>query len=199
MIMTKKQAVTAVIFSGILALLPGCWPFGKKEMKQQKQTLYVINVLDKESYEDCNIAGSINVPFQDVESFAKDLDRATEMVVYCANYMCAASGSAAQKLKEMGFEKVWAYEGGSAEWYQLGSKEQDKYPVHGSCKASYLTAANQKPEHTEADVLIISAQALREKMLAGGLINRARLKFRLKKAHNKWRHSQVVRHGSAKP
>ena len=72
------------------------------------------------------LQGSINVPFEEVETFAKDLDRDAEMVVYCANYMCTASGAAAQKLKEMGFENVWAYEGGTAEWYQMGLKAEGK-------------------------------------------------------------------------
>lgn len=166
----KKQVVTAVVFASVLALLPGCWPFGKKDSQEQKPSLYVINVLDKESYDDCNIAGSVNVPFADVESFAKDIDRNTEMVVYCANYMCTASGAAAQKLKEMGFEKVWAYEGGTAEWYQLG-KADSNYPVKGSCAASYLTAANEKPAEEASDVTVITAAQLREKMVAQGLIS----------------------------
>jgi rhodanese-related sulfurtransferase len=170
MIRMKKQVVTAVLLSGVLALLPGCWPFGKKDVQEQKPSLYVINVLDKESYDDCNIAGSVNVPFKDVESFAKDLDRNAEVVVYCANYMCTASGAAAQKLKEMGFEKVWAYEGGTAEWYQLGKANGD-YPVTGSCSASYLTAANAKPTEEATDVAVITADQLREKMIAHGLIS----------------------------
>ena len=53
--------------------------------------------------------------------------------------------AAAQKLKEMGFENVWAYEGGTAEWYQMGLKAEGKYPVEGTCQASYLSAANEKP------------------------------------------------------
>jgi rhodanese-related sulfurtransferase len=166
----KKQVVTAVLLSGVLALLPGCWPFGKKDVQEQKPSLYVINVLDKESYDDCNIAGSVNVPFKDVENFAKDLDRNAEVVVYCANYMCTASGAAAQKLKEMGFEKVWAYEGGTAEWYQLGKANGD-YRVTGSCSASYLTAANAKPTEEATDVAVITADQLREKMIAHGLIS----------------------------
>ncbi|CAN5165666.1 hypothetical protein BH09DEP1_BH09DEP1_4220 [soil metagenome] len=169
MITMKKQVVTAVLLSSVLALLPGCWLFGKKDAQEQKPSLYVINVLDKESYDDCNIAGSVNVPFKDVESFAQNIDRNTEMVVYCANYMCTASGAAAQKLKEMGFDKVSAYEGGTAEWYQLG-KANGEDSVKGSCTASYLTAANDKPEAEATDVSVITAEQLREKMLAQGLI-----------------------------
>lgn len=169
MITMKKQVVKAVLFASVLALLPGCWPFGKKDVQEQKPSLYVINVLDKESYDDCKIAGSVNVPFKDVESFAQNIDRSTEMVVYCANYMCTASGAAAQKLKEMGFEKVWAYEGGTAEWYQLG-KANGEFPVEGACAASYLTAANEKPTEETVDVPVITAQELRDKMVARGMI-----------------------------
>lgn len=167
----KKQIVTAVLVSSVLALLPGCWPFGKKDAQEQKPTLYVINVLDKESYDDCSIEGSVNVPFADIESFAQNIDRNTEMVVYCANYMCTASSAAAQKLNEMGFEKVWAYEGGTAEWYQLG-KADGNYPIKGSCTASYLTAANDKPQADEAatHVSVITAEQLRDKMMAQGLM-----------------------------
>jgi rhodanese-related sulfurtransferase len=171
--MSKKQIVMVAVLAGVVALLPACWPFGKKietETKQNKD-LYVINVLDKSSFEDCKIAGSINVPFEEVESFAKDLDRKTQVVVYCANYMCTASGAAAQKLKEMGFENVWAYEGGTAEWYQMGLKDEGKFPVEGTCKASYLAAANEKPAQTEATtVSAISAEELREKMVTFGLM-----------------------------
>lgn len=167
----KRQVQTFVVLSSILALLPACWPFDKKE--ETKQDLYVINVLDKVNYEDCHIAGSKNVPFEDVETFAKDLDRNAEVVVYCSNYMCSASAAAAQKLKDMGFANVWAYEGGTAEWYQLGLKEKDNYPVEGSCQSSYLAASNEKPAHAESSVSVISAEELHAKMMAHGMIEMA--------------------------
>ena len=169
----STQIVAAIALMGILALLPSCWPFGKKVEPNNDagQSLYVINVLDKDSYEDCRIAGSINVPFEQVETFAKDLDRTAEMVVYCANYMCTSSMAAAQKLKEMGFESVWAYEGGTAEWYQMNMKSAGKYPVEGTCQASYLSAANEKPAEIESSVVaIISAEELQQKMISRGLL-----------------------------
>lgn len=171
MIINKKQLVMAFALTGIIVLLPACWPFGKKVETQENPDLYVINVLDKDQYEDCRIAGSINVPFEEVEAFAKDLDRKSEIVVYCANYSCTASSAAAQKLKEMGFENVWAYEGGTTEWYQMGLKAEGKYPVLGTCQASYLSAANEHPVQAEqSSVSVINAEELREKMCARGLI-----------------------------
>jgi rhodanese-related sulfurtransferase len=170
------QIVTALALTGILALLPACWPFDKKTVpsNEAEQSLYVINVLDKESYDDCRIAGSINVPFDQVETFAKDLDRSAELVVYCANYMCTASMAAAQKLKDMGFENVWAYEGGTAEWYQMNMKSEGKYPVEGACQASYLSAANEKPaDEGHPAVAIISAEELHQKMASRGILAQA--------------------------
>jgi len=171
MIINKKQVAMTFVLTGVLALLPACWPFGNKVETKENQDLYVINVLDKNNYEDCRIAGSINVPFEEVETFAKDLDRKAEIVVYCANYSCTASSAAAQKLKELGFENVWAYEGGTAEWYQMGLKAEGKYPVLGTCQASYLSAANEHVAQAEApSVPVINAEELREKMCARGLI-----------------------------
>lgn len=162
-----NQIMKAVVFGGVLALLPACW---NKEA-EKNESLYVINVLDKNNYDDCRIAGSINVPFENVESFAKNLNRNTEIVVYCANYMCTASGSAVEKLKEMGFANVYAYEGGTAEWYQMGLKSNGKYPIEGTCKASYLAAANEKPTKQEHTVAVISADELYEKMVSHGLLS----------------------------
>jgi rhodanese-related sulfurtransferase len=164
------QIVTSIALMGILALLPACWPFSKKAPTEPQQSLYVINVLDKESYDDCRIAGSINVPFDQVETFAKDLPRSTEMVVYCANYMCTSSAAAAQKLKEMGFENIWAYEGGTAEWYQMNKRAEGKYPVEGTCQASYLSAANERPAEMSPSVAIISADELHQKMTDRGML-----------------------------
>jgi rhodanese-related sulfurtransferase len=168
----NKQMIMAVMSLAIVALLPGCWPFGGTTQTKASQDLYVINVLDKGSFDDCRIAGSTNVPFEEVETFAKDLDRKAEVVVYCANYMCSASGQAAKKLKDMGFENVWAYEGGSAEWYQMGLKNEGKFPIEGTCKASYLAAANEKPaEPTASAVPVIGTEELYQKMTAHGLIS----------------------------
>jgi rhodanese-related sulfurtransferase len=122
-------------------------------------SLLVINVLGAEQYNDAHIKGSINVPFDQVEAYAKKLDQKTEVVFYCANYMCSASGTAAEIFKKLGFEKVWAYEGGTAEWYQLG------YPIDGAATDTYLKAENKKPaEEGTHSYGLITAQELKKKM-----------------------------------
>lgn len=138
----------------LLLLLPACFPGGKKS------GLYVINVLDKEHHTDCHIKDSVNVELDALENFVKDLDKDTaELVIYCSNYMCTASGFAAQQLKEMGFKHVWAYEAGMAEWYQKG------LPVEGPCKKGYLEKIIEKPGlDQKEDIGIISTDELARKM-----------------------------------
>lgn len=154
-----------------LTLLPACWPFNRS-INAQNKNFYLINVLDKAAFDDCRIAGSINVPFDQVESFAQKLDKNTQIVVYCANYACTASGQAAKQLKNLGFQNVWAYEGGTAQWYQLGRQHAQKYPIEGACKAGYLNAPNeQSQEEEDSSVPVITAQELYDKMLANKLIS----------------------------
>lgn len=119
--------------------------------------LLVVNVLDHQFYEDCHITGSINVPFQEIEAFAKDIPKSTILVVYCARYECHASEQAYRDLKRFGFTNVYEYSGGMAEWYQKG------YPTTGPATEKYLhnpTVSQQGP----ADVQIISAHELKSMM-----------------------------------
>lgn len=139
-----------------LVLLAGCG----NEQDLKKQELLVINVLDADHFNDCHIKGSINVPFEQVNDFVKDLDKdTTKLVFYCSNYMCTASGFAAQTCKQMGFKNVWAYEAGMADWYQKG------LPVEGACKKPYLTKEmNQQVLDQKDDISILSTEKLAEMM-----------------------------------
>lgn len=148
------------IFSMIVVgLLPGCG-CSQKAAAQKKQGLFVINVLDKATYDDAHIKGSVHVPFDDVAVFAADLDADNaEIVVYCSNYMCTSSDYVAKRLQALGFKKVWAYEGGMAEWYQLG------LPVEGPAKLEYLSKKIEKPAEQESStVQQITADELAHKL-----------------------------------
>lgn len=147
--MKKKLALLTL---SIIALI-GCG--GKKE---KKPGMVVINVLDKDLYNDCHIKGSINVPFEDFESYIPKLSKNDQIVVYCSNYQCTASGEAVKMLKARGFENVWAYEAGMAEWHMQG------LPVEGPCKESYLSRKTEKPEEEPKDVPVISTEELNKKM-----------------------------------
>lgn len=142
-----------------LLLVPGCW----QESVQQKEekSLYVINLLDKEWYTDCHIKGSVHVPFDQLMSFVRTLPKNTELIVYCSNYFCTASRTAYQQLVDDGFTQVYAYEGGMAEWYQLG------YPVEGICAQEYLKKVVTQPaieDDNSSKIRTISAGELYKKL-----------------------------------
>lgn len=144
---------------GCLVLLSGCGD------EQKKQGLFIINVLDKEHFDDCHIKGSaqaisVQVSLDQLDDFVKNIDKEkSELVFYCSNYRCTASGFAAKKVSDMGFKHVWAYEAGLAEWYQ------NSLPVQGVCKKAYLNKHVPKAELDQiSDISIISTEELAKKM-----------------------------------
>ena len=73
----KKLTARFLVVMGLLLTVPGCgWMTGSS-----KQSMIVVNVLDKEMYDDCHIAGSIQVPFADVEKEAKKWDKTLPMSI----------------------------------------------------------------------------------------------------------------------
>jgi rhodanese-related sulfurtransferase len=92
----------------------------------------VVNVLAKESFEDCSIKGSINVPLADLAEASKTWDKAQEIVVYCSGNPCTASKTAYEDLTKMGFTNVVLFEGGMKEWHDKN------FDANGECKADYL-------------------------------------------------------------
>ena len=125
------------------------------------EKLLVINVLPAEPYNDCHIKGSINVPTAELEAYVQNVPKETNIVVYCASYMCPASRMAWKKLNEIGFENLWAYEGGTNEWFHA------KLPTEGACSLEYLSTPVTKAEETQ--VREISATKLLAMMKEHGL------------------------------
>lgn len=139
----------------LLALLPGCW----SSQPQKKSGLVLVNVLDKEFYDDCRIKGSVHIPFEMIENAADTIDKDADVVIYCSNYQCTSSEYAARKLQEQGFKHVSVYEGGMAEWYQEG------LPVEGPQKQAYLKkSCPQLPADEHSSVTVISMDDLAHKM-----------------------------------
>jgi len=120
-----------------------------------KNKITLINVLTNEAYQDCHIKNSINVPIDKLEKYAlKNLDKENDtIIVHCFSYNCKLSTRAFNILKDLGFKNVFAYEGGIAEWFQLG------YEVEGACKNPNLSI-KALPQNTQART--ISAQELKK-------------------------------------
>lgn len=79
------------------------------------EAFQLVNVLDPESYDLGMIKGSIKIPLAELEARFTELDKAKEVVTYCAGPACDASRKAAALLAAKGFN-VSAYEGGIKEW-----------------------------------------------------------------------------------
>ena len=99
-----------------------------KQWKDQGEDFELINVLGEDSFRTAHIPGSDNIPLgaenfeQEVEQKAGGKDK--PIVVYCANHECTASPSAAKKLEEAGFSRVYDYEGGVKDWQAGGNEIQ---------------------------------------------------------------------------
>lgn len=116
-------------------------------------SVMVINVLARKYAEDCRIKGSISVPLEELEKFVEKMPRDTELVVYCARYTCPKSREAYQKLRQLGFTNIKAYEGGVQEWHAKG------LPTEGICEMPYISEGPDKPQKASG-VETITAEEL---------------------------------------
>lgn len=98
-----------------------------KQMIDNGESFYLINVLDHDAFRQAHIPGSYNIPGAD-KNFVSEVkktvgDEDATIVVYCASFDCTASPTAAKKLDQAGFRRVYDYEGGIKDWQEAG------YPV----------------------------------------------------------------------
>ncbi|MBT3828092.1 rhodanese-like domain-containing protein [bacterium] len=155
--MNFKGMFLLVAVIALAVIMPACWWKSKDE-----PSMRIANVLSATLYDDAHITGSIHVPFEELEKIATSWNKDIPVVTYCSNYACSASASAARTLQRMGFSDVHAYEGGTAEWKQLG------YPVTGKAEQGYLEHKMEKPD--EHDDSVIEAKDLLAMMHEKGLL-----------------------------
>lgn len=89
----------------------------------QEQAVTVVEVLDKDQYDEFHIPGAINVPLSG--DFSSEIeqavpDKSEPVAVYCMDEACNASPKAAEKLEELGYRRVYDYEAGKKDWKQAG-------------------------------------------------------------------------------
>ncbi len=95
----------------------------KDELKDKLENgnIQLIEVLEEEEYNKAHIKGAINIPLKKIGTEAKqNYNTDDEIVVYCSDYDCTASPTAAKKLDSLGFSNVYDYEGGKKEWKEAG-------------------------------------------------------------------------------
>jgi rhodanese-related sulfurtransferase len=95
----------------------------------------VINVLDREHFEDKHIPGSVNVPLGSSDFVEKVTqrtpDKSASVVVYCASKSCDASERAAEQLERAGFSKVLDFQVGMEGWETAGYRAEGRQTTGG--------------------------------------------------------------------
>lgn len=82
----------------------------------------LVEALPPTYYEKEHLPGALNLPHDQVDELAGSLipDKATPVIVYCANGPCPNSGIAAQRLQELGYTDVSDYDLGKEDWFAAG-------------------------------------------------------------------------------
>jgi len=94
-----------------------------KEKLDHGRPFRLVNCLDDWMFRAKRIPGSIH--FESLKHALETLDPKEEVVVYCSNFGCTASVLVYQQLSDHGFQKLWHYAGGIADWEDAG------YPLEG--------------------------------------------------------------------
>ncbi|MGB3633381.1 MAG: rhodanese-like domain-containing protein [Rubrobacteraceae bacterium] len=92
-----------------------------KEKIERGDDFVLVDALGQQHYERSHLPGAINLPYEFVDDAEQVLsDKGAEIVVYCMNVNCAASGEEARELEEMGYTNVRHYAQGKQDWIQAG-------------------------------------------------------------------------------
>ncbi len=95
----------------------------KDELKEkiENEDITLIEVLSEKEFNKEHIKGAIHIPLKKIATEAKKrFQKEDEIIVYCSDYDCTASPTAAKKLTDMGFKNVYDYKGGKKEWKEAG-------------------------------------------------------------------------------
>lgn len=82
----------------------------------------VLEALGPLYFEEAHLPGALNMPHDRVDELAPELipDRTAEVVVCCSNLACQNSVVASRRLAQLGYTKVFEYEGGKQDWIEAG-------------------------------------------------------------------------------
>jgi rhodanese-related sulfurtransferase len=81
----------------------------------------LVEVLPEEEYAEEHLPGAIHLPLKSLTArSARTLDRSRPVVVYCWDALCDMSPRAAWDLERFGFDPVFDYTTGKADWIAAG-------------------------------------------------------------------------------
>ena len=101
---------------------------------KQGNGVHLWNVLTDGYFKGDMIPGSRRVPLDTIgrEGSQAQSPKGEEIIVYCGGPTCPQSLQAAQKLTDLGYTNVRAYEGGLEEWKNAGNKIERFEQVHAA-------------------------------------------------------------------
>ncbi|MBA3954189.1 rhodanese-like domain-containing protein [Candidatus Dependentiae bacterium] len=177
--MNKKlvQAGSFGLLVIVLAVVPACGDWFKKDKNKDIATvantenvkygaLNLIYLTNDKQFADAHIPGSVRMDLDQLEEKTQHWPKDIEIVTYCANYQCTASGEAVKKLHALGFTNVKVYEGGIAQWTQKAALNSSDYPVSGLGQAKWLKQEVDKSQPVDLTVQEITAEELSQKLKA---------------------------------
>src|SRR5213083_2990703 len=81
----------------------------------------LIEVLPASEYKKEHLPLAINIPLENLTAEAtKPLRKDMAVIVYCADFQCDLSARAAWRLESLGFQEVYRYTPGKADWLAAG-------------------------------------------------------------------------------
>ena len=102
---------------------------------ERKDEFVLVDALSTQHYASSHLPGAVNLPLEFVDEAEKVLpDKSAEIIVYCMNADCAASGEEVRELREMGYENLRHYAAGKQAWIHAGLPVEGRHAsdVHRS-------------------------------------------------------------------
>jgi rhodanese-related sulfurtransferase len=137
----------------------------RKDVKAliQQGRAQIVEMLPAKEYKREHLPKAINIPLSQLNpETAQQLRKDQAIIVYCADYSCDVSARAAWRLESMGFQEVYRYTAGKADWLSAGfdteGTEANKPRLKQILKRNVLTCAprdrlgvikNRRPNPTD--------------------------------------------------
>lgn len=81
----------------------------------------LLEVLGRDEYREAHLPGALNIPLDELTpSAVESLDRHRPVITYCYDTQCDMSPRAAWRLESLGFDRVYHYAPGKADWMGAG-------------------------------------------------------------------------------
>src|SRR5438093_1703463 len=85
----------------------------------------LVEVLPASLYKKEHLPHAVNIPLENMTAErTKSLRKDMAVIVYCADFQCDLSARAAWRLESMGFQEVYRYTPGKADWLAAGWETQ---------------------------------------------------------------------------